>query len=56
MAPVVCCLFHQSTEQAPLLGGGLVEEQVTRPTRQAKHVDGLIDRGGRGLLGVLDLA
>jgi hypothetical protein len=49
-------LFHHRLEQFALLGGGLLEEQLTGPTRQAKHVDGLIDRGGGGLLDVLDLA
>ena len=43
-------------EESALLGGGLLEEQLACPTRQAKHVDGLIDGGRRGLLDILDLA
>ncbi len=49
-------LFHHGLEQPTLLAGGLLEEQFARPTRQAKHVDGIIDWGRRGLLDILDPA
>ena len=48
--------LHNHLEQPALFDGGLLEEQFARPTRQAKHVNGLIDRDWCGLPDVLDLA
>jgi hypothetical protein len=39
-----------------LLAGWLLNEQLACPTRQAKHVDCLIDRRQCGLLEALDFA
>ena len=39
-----------------MLAAGLLEEQLARPARQAKHIEGLIDRRQRGFLNILDLA
>jgi hypothetical protein len=49
-------LFYYRVEQPPLLTGRLLEEQLARPTRQAKSVDGVIARDWCGLPDVLDLA
>ncbi len=49
-------LFDNHLEQPALLGGGLLQEQLACPARQAQHVDGLIDWGRRGILDILDLA
>jgi hypothetical protein len=48
--------FHNRLEQPPLLSRRLLEEQLARPARQAKHVDGVINRGRRGLLDAVDFA
>ncbi|MGO9242494.1 MAG: hypothetical protein ACLQBJ_16955 [Bryobacteraceae bacterium] len=48
-------LFDNHLEQPALLGGGLLQEQLACPARQAQHVYGLIDGGRRGLLDILDL-
>ena len=48
--------FHYRLNQPTLLAAGLLEEQLARPTRQAKHVDSLIDRCQRGFLDALDFA
>jgi len=49
-------LLYDRLEQAPLLGRGLLQEQLARPTRQAQHVDGLTNGRWRALLDVVDLA
>ena len=48
--------LEYNLEEATLLGGGLLQEQLARPACQAQHVDGLIDWGWRGFLDILDVA
>ena len=49
-------LFDNQLKQSALLGGGLLEEQLAGPARQAEHVNGLIDWSQRGHLDILDFA
>jgi len=49
-------LFQNSLEQPTLFGSRLLKEQFARPTRQAKHIDCLLDGGWRGFLDILNLS